>query len=542
MMRTTLVAALLFVVLFLHLGAPTFWDPDEAHYAETTREMIASGDWWAPYYNAEPFFDKPVLFHQLQGAAMIVFGPTEFAARLVPALAALGLIVVTAWFGASVVSLDAGLTAGVLLAASLGVFGLARYAILDTLFTLFLFGGAAALAVAALKGRPRWQWAGYAGITLAVLTKGPLALVLCGLTALLAGLASADLRRRLLGLRWLAGLTLVVIASAPWFIYMYWRFGQAFVDGYFLDENVLLFSANRFPNQPGIFFYVQILATGLLPWTGVLVGRLADDVRRVARREWLDSVDVLLWAWLVTIVGFFSLSTFKLDHYVFPVAPAACLLCARALSSLGDRPRAVEGDHAWSRIGLLLVGPLLVAIGLGAGYFVEVRLALPRAAILAPLAMATAGVALAVSPCVRRQAPWIVAGAMLVTYFVLLASVVPAIEQQKVVADVARLVGSHAGPDDRIASYRLNRWTPSFRFYVDRQTTFLDEPAAATAFFAAAPSFYAVMLRQGYDELVARGAPLKIVAERDGLWITTGRVLWRDFTPDARFVVVTKAP
>src|SRR5258706_101894 len=153
-MRIALGAALLFVVLFFRLGAPTFWDPDEAHYAETSREMIATGDWWAPYYNAEPFFDKPVLFHQLQGAAMLVFGPSEFAARLVPALAALALVGITVWFGASVVSLEVGVAAGVLLAASPGVFGLARFAILDTLFTAFLFGGASAVAVAALRDRP----------------------------------------------------------------------------------------------------------------------------------------------------------------------------------------------------------------------------------------------------------------------------------------------------------------------------------------------------------------------------------------------------
>src|SRR5438552_4290709 len=94
-----LAAALIFVVLFWRLGVPTFWDPDEAHYAQTTSELVASGDWWAPYYNEHPFFDKPILFHQLQAAAMGLFGPTEFAARIVPALAALALIGITAWFG-----------------------------------------------------------------------------------------------------------------------------------------------------------------------------------------------------------------------------------------------------------------------------------------------------------------------------------------------------------------------------------------------------------------------------------------------------------
>ena len=65
-----LAATLIFVVLFWRLGTPAFWDPDEAHYAETTQEMIATGDWAAPFYNEEPFFDKPVLFHQLQATAM----------------------------------------------------------------------------------------------------------------------------------------------------------------------------------------------------------------------------------------------------------------------------------------------------------------------------------------------------------------------------------------------------------------------------------------------------------------------------------------
>ena len=94
-----LAASLVFVVLFWRLGAPTFWDPDEAHYAETSREMVATGDWWAPFYNEEPFFDKPVLFHQLQAASMLIFDDAELAARFAPALAALVWSLITAWFG-----------------------------------------------------------------------------------------------------------------------------------------------------------------------------------------------------------------------------------------------------------------------------------------------------------------------------------------------------------------------------------------------------------------------------------------------------------
>ena len=212
---------LLLVVLFWRLGSPSFWDPDEAHYAETTREMIATGDWWAAYYNEEPFFDKPVLFHQLQAVGMRWSADPEFGARIVPALAALGLIAVIVWFANALIGPPVGLIAALMLAANPGVFALSRYAILDTVFTLFLFGGCACLAVAALGEGPQRQWIGYLAIALAVLVKGPLALVLCGLAFGILVAVSTDLRRRLLALHWVVGLVLVVALFAPWLAYMY---------------------------------------------------------------------------------------------------------------------------------------------------------------------------------------------------------------------------------------------------------------------------------------------------------------------------------
>src|SRR5262249_38556155 len=158
-----------------------------------------------------------------------------------------------------------------------------------------------------------------------------------------------------------------------------------------LDENVRLFASNRFANQPGVWFYFQILATGLLPWTALIVGRLVDDIRAAVRGERLDTLEILLWSWTGAVVGFFSLSTFKLDHYVFPAAPALCILSARAWSDLrtGARSR-----HAASSAGLHLVGPLLVAVGLGFGYLLIARLELPNEAMLVPATLTICGAAM----------------------------------------------------------------------------------------------------------------------------------------------------
>jgi 4-amino-4-deoxy-L-arabinose transferase-like glycosyltransferase len=539
-----LFVSLLFTTLFWRLGEPTFWDPDEAHYAETSREMLLAADWWAPYYNDQPFFDKPVLFHQLQAMAMSVSRDPEYAARIVPALAGLVLVGLTLWFGRATGSRDVGLVAGLMLAASPGLFALARYAILDTLFTMFVFGASAFLTVAAFRQRPALQWPGYLFLAGAVLTKGPIALVLCGLTFLVAIAISSELRRQLLTLHWVLGLLLVLAVSAPPFLYLYHRFGQDFVNGYVLDENVRLFASSRFGNQPGFWFYFRILAAGLLPWTGLLIGRLIDDIRATWHGEALDPIEVLLWTWTATIVGFFTLSTFKLDHYVFPAAPALCLICARAWSDV--RAHHGASRHEAARVGLFLIAPFLVAVGLGCGYFLIARLALPPTSMVVPIALTTAGATLAALANVRKalppRLPWIVIVALIVTYAGLIGFVLPALEQRKVVPEIAQWVAARAQPTDRVASFRLNRWNPAYRFYVGRHVTFLEEPAEAEMFFNRNEPFYCVMRRNAYDEFVAQGAHLRVVHEREGMWATSGRALWRVYTPLTRFVVVTGVP
>jgi 4-amino-4-deoxy-L-arabinose transferase-like glycosyltransferase len=524
-----LTMTLLFVVLFWRLGTPSFWDPDEAHYAETSREMLASGDWWAPFYNEQPFFDKPVLFHQLQAMAMSVVHDAELGARLVPALASLLLIVVTAWFGSTVVGPRAGVIGALMLAANPGVFALSRYAILDTLFTLAMFGGCACLAVAALQDRRRLEWFGYVAIAAAVLVKGPLALALCGLTFVVLIAASRPLRSRLLGLHWALGLLLIAVIASPWFVYMYLRFGQAFVNGYVLDENVRLFAASRFAHQPGYSFYVRILAVGMLPWTGMLIGRVIDDLRDVLRGGRIDAAEGMFWAWAAAIVAFFTASTFKLDHYVFPAAPALCLLAARAWN---DRRPATT-------IGRYLIGPLFAAAG---AYLLMVRLPLPLSATLIPVALIAGGVALTLQ-LVRRempQLPLVAVGMMGVLYVGVIADVLPALESRKAIPDIAAFVARRADTSDRVASYQLNRWTPAYRFYVGRHTTFLEDPGEALAFFDQPQPFYVAMRRDAFEDLVARGAPLRVLYEREGMAVTSGRALWRRPERPVRYVVAAK--
>src|SRR5262249_16907732 len=136
--------------------------------------------------------------------------------------------------------------------------------------------------------------------------------------------------------------------------------------------------------------------------------------------------------------------------------------------------------------------------------------------------------------------PWVVIGALLVTYVGLLLFVMPALERGKVIPEMSQWVARHAGAGDRVCSFRLNRWAPAYRFYVGRHVHMLEDAAEAEAFFTKPEPFYCLMRHNAYEEFVARGARLRVALERDGVTVTTGRALFRASQVPARYVVVTR--
>ena len=71
-------------------------------------------------------------------------------------------------------------------------------------------------------------------------------------------------------------------------------------------------------------------------------------------------------------------------------------------------------------------------------------------------------------------------------------------------------------------------------------TAVLEGAEEAEAFFKDPRPFYCLMRRSAYDEFVAKGIPLRILYEREGMGATSGRALWRTNAPLVRFVVVSR--
>jgi hypothetical protein len=98
--RLFLLVATIFTSAFVYLignGSVALWDRDEPRYAQTSRQMLQTGDWVVPHYLDNVRTAKPALIYWCQAIAMRVFGDNEFAARFPSAMAIIGGYVETAW-------------------------------------------------------------------------------------------------------------------------------------------------------------------------------------------------------------------------------------------------------------------------------------------------------------------------------------------------------------------------------------------------------------------------------------------------------------
>jgi 4-amino-4-deoxy-L-arabinose transferase-like glycosyltransferase len=259
-----------------------------------------------------------------------------------------------------------GLLGGLFVAANLGIFVFARHAKPDLLFILFIvlaYGG----FVVAYRGGGRWGLAlFYAGLGLAALAKdvlgaiGPLAVV-----ALFVWLTRE--RPYAAWAPWW-GLAILLGIALPWYLAVELR-NPGFLWYVLVDNHLLAFTGQRvFPDEDvplGALQFAGVTLLAFLPWTLALPGVLV----RVLRPPWRDA-DSRLWAllalWAVAVVGFFTLSPFKLAHYGLPAFPALALLAARAWDECIEALPGAATPRALMVPVLALFAALAIAFGLAA--------------------------------------------------------------------------------------------------------------------------------------------------------------------------------
>ncbi len=508
-----LLVALAFPLFFVKLGAAGLVDPDEPYYAVPALEMLRSGTWSVPVFRGEPWFDKPIFFYWVVLSAFSAFGVSEWATRIGSALAGLGGAIAVATIapkgwrrgGAHVL-------AAIVLVTSLEYAILARAAVTDMTLTLFLTLGFLAAAVHLESGSLFASAGAGAAFGLAVLTKGPVGVLVPAIALSAYGLATR--RREMLRPKALAALLAGFAATAlPWYAYMMATHRDLVVKSFLGDGNLGRFVSPEHHQIP--LYYVAILAGGLLPWSAALPAGLMRGVSALRRGDdgpHRSPGPAFALAWFLAVLGVFSLSASKLLTYVLPAFPAAAFLIADywretlAPRLAGERVPGGALAVAWTGAGLCWLAAGAILVLAQRGHYVDAGLALYGLAAVFTVAAFAAVAAVRAGRLANFAAVQAASTVAVVLGFVTFAW--PGLEASRSTRTLVTRLTSAGLADQLAGAYRVSDL--SLDFYLGHALPRETEPSSLLRRVGSDPGRLWVLRTDDVDDLAAR-EPLALV-------------------------------
>ncbi|MGJ3250110.1 MAG: ArnT family glycosyltransferase, partial [Elainellaceae cyanobacterium] len=522
-----------------NLGEIGLVDETEPLFAEAARQMTITGDWITPYFNEETRFDKPPLIYWLMAIAYRLFGVNEFAARLPSALSAIALTAfgfytlrffgfptpgevpsvnrgvnedqqdyqqdarlwVSAWIGAAAIALNIQ----TIVWGRSGVSDMLLSACMGAALLSFFWGYASGDRPSA----QRWYMAFYVFSALAVLTKGPVGVVLPVLIigAFLAYMG--NLWQVLQEIRLLRGAAVFLVITLPWYIAVIWQNGQNYIDDFFGYHNFERFTSVVNHHAAPWYFYFLVVLVGFIPWSIYLPAAIART-RFWERQHWQlqprpAHLTVFALAWFIVIFGFFSIAATKLPSYVLPLLPAAAILIALLWSeqiNLRQMSRGVWISSLVQIVFCLLLAGIVVyspnwigrdpAMNDFRDLLYESRVLVWGSLIWTSVALLSALL------LIRRRGHWLWSVSLVgfVAFFVLVlmpAAVISDSQRQRPLRQLSQTIMRVQAPDEEILMIGFEK--PSVVFYSQSPVTYRSNPKRAVEH-----------IREGASETTAQSA------------------------------------
>ncbi|AFZ12564.1 glycosyl transferase family 39 [Crinalium epipsammum PCC 9333] len=398
------------IAFLWNLGNTGLIDETEPLFAEASRQITVTGNWITPYFNGVTRFDKPILIYWCQAIAYKLIGVNSWAVRLPSALAAIALTVLgfytLRYFGIpnpgkfqeaspAIIKKDPHITRQLWLSASIGAAMIAlnpetiawgRTGVSDMLLSGCT--GSALLAFFlgyAQDSKPqvqeRWYIAFYVLVALAVLTKGPVGIVVPLLIISTFLLYLGKFREVIQEMRPVRGFLLFAAITMPWYVLVFLANGENFINSFFGYHNIERFTGVVNGHRAPWYFYFLVVLVGFAPWSIYLPVAIAR-LRFWQRKSWQQQprathLGLFAWFWFAGIFAFFTIAITKLPSYVLPLMPAAAIIVALFWSDQINRALEVKEPNKKAHSSLLWSGVfnvLFLLIIAGAIFFLPLYL------------------------------------------------------------------------------------------------------------------------------------------------------------------------
>lgn len=351
-LTTALVFGLAAFVLFHNLGGTFIEDWDEGVFLSAVQRTLKSHDYLAIRledvgpWDKSPFPLYPMLL------SVKVFGMNEAAARAPSALFGMGIVALVFLIARRFYGLWTGLLAVVVTVTTTQLVfhhGL-RSANIESI-TLFFLTGALASWLLIHRTAPRVLITA-ASLAAAFLCKGPI----IGIPVAAIGLSllvENPLKGKFLRYCVLSAILFVLLA-APWYLYMYGRFGQEFLEKHVARVIFGWFAKGSGGHIYGDTFYLRqvFFSPAMLPWYGAAVIALIYFFRLFSEKRRL--AEGLLIIWVITTFVVIHAAQTKLYWYVFPLYPPLAIMIAKTLADFVEKRDYLNATAAYAGLTVVL--------------------------------------------------------------------------------------------------------------------------------------------------------------------------------------------
>ncbi len=498
--------ALSWYLFFFRLDAMGLTDPDETFYAQTAKEMLSKNEWLTPQIFGKPQFEKPILFYWMVELSFKAFGVNETAARLPSAVFGMIGIIATYLLGSLLFNKRTGLIAAVMLAISTEYIILSRACVTDMMLFSLMLLGALFFFYGHLKGKKYAYLLSAAFFALAVLTKGPIAVMLPGLAFLLYFIFAKDWKS-FAKIPFFSMAAVFVVVAAPWYLAMYKVHGNVFIDAFFGFQNVTRFMQPEHKIGSQIYYNIPILLVGLFPWSVFLPFGLWHAFKKIRSREPEIGSEkkgfIFALTWFFSIFLFFTVSSTKLPTYIFPCFAAAALISAASWDSfLKDRPSKMVERWVWGAcyalIGIVILGITGASIYLSGHYPSILK------SLMIPYSMLLFGIFLSLAAILKGKKLWtfiLIAYAILIFLYPVSKLVLPELEGFETSKTIAARLATMMSPGEVIGSE--SRYMEGLTFYTGHITRNLDNYNDMVDFVGSKNRVWCVLKERNYVDFTA---------------------------------------
>jgi len=357
-LRLQLLIAIVASLLFIPFaGGVHLFDWDEINFAECAREMIVSHNYLNVQIDFRPFWEKPPLFIWMQVLSMKTFGINEFAARFPNAVCGIVSLLLIFNIGKKLFDARFGLWWVVVYAGSILPHFYFRSGIIDPWFNLLIFTGIwfffrlnSTDVQDSTKRRMKYAalWGVFTG--LAILTKGPTALLIIGLVISIAYLPDflhtlniktrffpneSFFRLRITDI--IIFLLFTILVGGSWFLVQALS-GHGDMVWKFILYQIRLFTIPDAGHGGHWSYHFIVLFIGVFPASVFAIMRLVPVKNQSATQRQFHGLMLILF-WVVLIL--FTIVKTKIVHY-----SSLCYLPLTFIGTLAIRDL-LNGNLRW---------------------------------------------------------------------------------------------------------------------------------------------------------------------------------------------------